>query len=298
MMFSFLVACGSAFFSLWLEEGIPSANAGTSVFGRDKFVEYIVGDSPNVISVPHGGRLEPKEIPDRLSTTQERFDTNTVELAFAIAKAIKDETGKRPHLIINWLHRKKMDANRDDFQAAQDDSLALRAWREYHEFIDTAMRDVERSYGRGLYIDLHGHNHHARQLELGYLLPALAFQAGDEALDSDTTVEQNSARAFARAFGYTTGELIRGSESLGTLYEEEGASAVPSKGRPVPDRKAYFSGGYNLERHSLFNRVFFGVQIETPFGGVRDSPESHQKFARATAQVLKRFAARYLLWKP
>lgn len=42
---------------------------GVSYFGRRDYVEYIPGELPVVLSVPHGGALTPTEISDRTSGT-------------------------------------------------------------------------------------------------------------------------------------------------------------------------------------------------------------------------------------
>src|SRR4051812_22749819 len=57
---------------------------GQSYFGRNKYIEYIAGDLPVILSAPHGGRERPEELPDRESGTF-AFDTNTQELAHAVA---------------------------------------------------------------------------------------------------------------------------------------------------------------------------------------------------------------------
>ena len=56
---------------------------GQTYFGRNKYIEYIAGTLPFVLSAAHGGRDKPEELPDRVKGTF-AFDTNTQELARAI----------------------------------------------------------------------------------------------------------------------------------------------------------------------------------------------------------------------
>ena len=65
-------------------------------------------------------------------------DRNTQELARAVALAIRELCGGVPHVVINRLHRVKLDANREVVEAAQGNPFAERAWKEHHAFIDAA----------------------------------------------------------------------------------------------------------------------------------------------------------------
>src|SRR5690242_16782534 len=85
--------------------------AGKTYFGRQRYIEYLAGDLPLVLSAPHGGREKPDELPDREQGTF-AFDTNTQELARAIGSELATRTGHWPHLIICRVHRRKLDCNR------------------------------------------------------------------------------------------------------------------------------------------------------------------------------------------
>src|SRR5947209_6304170 len=72
---------------------------GKSYFGRNRYIEYLAGDLPFILSAPHGGRERPDELPDREKGTF-AFDTNTQELARAIAEELHARTNHWPHIII------------------------------------------------------------------------------------------------------------------------------------------------------------------------------------------------------
>src|SRR5215510_12609946 len=96
---------------------------GQSYFGRNNYIEYIAGDGPVILSATHGGSLTPARIPDRTdaacgATVTTTADLNTRELVIAMQQAIHARSGKFPHVVINNLHRKKLDANRPLGEAA------------------------------------------------------------------------------------------------------------------------------------------------------------------------------------
>jgi hypothetical protein len=127
-----LIACG--------DEGSPLAAdsyvAGNAYLGTSGYVEYLAGNLPLIVSAPHGGSLLPEEIPDRTAArcggeaTTVR-DTNTEELARQIREAFHARTGRYPHIVINRLHRRRLDANRALTEAACGAAAAETAFREF-----------------------------------------------------------------------------------------------------------------------------------------------------------------------
>jgi N-formylglutamate amidohydrolase len=136
-----------------------SANTlAQSILGTNGYVEYIPGDLPIVISVPHGGDLQPADMPDRTCNDPVyATDLYTIELAKQIDSAFFELTGCHPHLIISHLHRRKLDCNRTLLPAACNDPQAVIAWNEFHGFITQAQTSVLTQFGEGFYVDLHGH---------------------------------------------------------------------------------------------------------------------------------------------
>jgi hypothetical protein len=258
-----------------------AAAAGQSVFGKNSFIEYVPGNLPIVISVPHGGYLKPATIPDRVLGTAGHQDTNTQELAREIIKLFREQTGKVPHVIINRLHRDKLDANRELFDAAQDDPIAGQAWNEFHSFVDSAEARVQREFGRGLYIDLHGHRHEWQVIELGYLLVNNQLTMSDAELDALVQLSTTSLGPRTGNGSMPLSQLLRGPRSLGAAMERQGFATVPSPAHPNPNGQPYFSGGYNLEQHSAFSgRNAWGIQVELPTG-IRDDDTQRHIFAAA-----------------
>jgi hypothetical protein len=257
----------------------------------------VAGDLPIIISAPHGGSALPAEIPDRSAAscggeaTTVR-DTNTEELAREIGAAFSRATGRRPHLIINRLHRRKLDANRAEPEAACGADAAVTAFREFHAFIDSARVRVLSDFGRGWFTDLHGHGHPVARLELGYLLSASQLRLSDAQMDASTVYENGSSiRAFSQTSPLSFSALLRGPASLGALLEAEGYRAVPGSLDAAPAiGEDYFSGGYNTQRWGCASGgELCGVQLEAHFGGVRDTASSRAAFAAALVRVYLRY---------
>ncbi len=238
-----------SYLTSWGQEFTP----GTSYFDNTGYVEYIPGNTPLVISVPHGGYLEPESIPDRdceaYTCTRDAY---TQELGRSIGASYFEETGCYPHIIINLLHRKKFDANRDIDEAAGGNATVEQAWYAYHAFIDSAKMKVETQYGRGLFLDIHGHGHEVQRLELGYRIFSNELQMADDNLNNPSLVEKSSIRKLVEdnLQSLSHAELLRGSQSFGTLFDDALVPSVPSTADPYPgENESYFSGGYNTGRH-------------------------------------------------
>jgi N-formylglutamate amidohydrolase len=269
---------------------------GNSYFGKNNYIEYIAGSLPLIISVPHGGALTPADIPDRKCGDETVTDSYTINLALEIRDAIFNITGCYPHLVINNLKRIKLDANRDLTEAACGNEFAGTAWTEFHTFLDSAVANVTRKSGKGLYIDLHGHGHAIQRLELGYLLTASQLANSDAILNTSTFENYTSIKKLIQSnvFNLTNSDLLRGSTSLGTMFAVKGFPAVPSTDDRYPlSGQSYFTGGYNTERHgSKTSGTIDGIQIECN-QDVRFTDLARKDFASKTAEILLDFLTKH-----
>ena len=259
---------------------------GGSFFGRNRYIEYVPGDRPLVISVPHGGDMQPAEIRDRASgeTTQDGF---VIELGREVTAAYDGQFQGRPHLVICHLHRRKLDANRGPGQGAAGDPLALLAWNEFQEYILVAKAIV----GRGLYLDLHGQSDDALRQQLGYLLSAQDLRRSDAELDQPAISSRSSLRGLAQASAVPFSQLVRGPSSLGGLLESLGYDSVPSPRWPHPGDVPYYDGGYNTQAHgSRDSGSIDGIQLEAT-RTVRFDAASRALFAASLARALAEFIA-------
>jgi hypothetical protein len=257
-----------------------------SEFGRKEYIEYIPGNCPIVLSAPHGGYNKTDEINDRTRSALNQ-DLQTLELTLDLQKEFYNATGRYPYVIINRLHRTELDPNREYEVATQGDSIAAIAYNEFHSFIDGAEKDVFEKWGTGFYIDIHAHPYKDRKIELGYLLEADLLFFSDDELNDDLFIEKSSIKNFIKKSKYTFADVIRGKVSLGAMLEKHGYPSMPSPCKPEPKDQYFFSGGYNTAVHAAkLEYNFNGLQIETYWEGLRDTPENINKFSKVFVEVL------------
>ena len=276
---------------------------GRSYTGRNGYIEYLAGNAPVIYTAPHGGDLVPDEIPDRTAnrcggSATTATDLNTRDLVLAMRQRHLARFGTYPHVVINHLARRKLDANRTEVEATCGSTAAMAAFAEWHAFIDIAKAAVLEASGRGWYMDMHGHGHPKQRLELGYLLTGAQLGLSDVALDANRAFQDTSSmRTVSEAAPISFSALLRGPASLGSLYASNGFPSIPSAADPSPAGDEYFTGGDNTRRHTCGAEASFmggatggticGVQIEANFTGVRDTPANRDRFAEATATVLQ-----------
>lgn len=260
---------------------------GRSYFGTDRYVEYVAGDLPIVLTAPHGGRLQPETLPRRTQGVV-TMDTNTQELARALVAELNRQAKGQTHLIVSHLHRSRLDPNREIKEAAQGSAGAERAWREFHTAIEEAIAAAVARHGFAFLIDLHGHAHPIARLELGYALNAAQLNRSDADFDAAGLIAISTLRDLHARRGGSAAQLLRGPRSLGTLLAERGLRAVPGAAEPQPGAGPFFSGGYIVHRHAAAADTpqVDGLQIECPRPGVRDTEENRARFARITAEAL------------
>jgi len=279
-----------AFLSLVLVFGVGVLAAQETQWGTGRFVEYIPGTLPIVISAPHGGLETPELLPDRPRGVF-YTDLGTLELARMISDEMHARTGNRPHVIINRLKRRKLDPNRDIGEAAQGTPLTETAWREYHEFIDSARAAVSATFGTGLYIDLHGHANKLPRVELGYNLTSDDLANDDAVLDDIPYPDVSSLWHLIRLKGTAHSRLLRDSIGFGALLTKRGIAATPSPEDPKPNDQTFYAGGYSTRRHTADDGLnIFGFQIELP-ETVRTTQEAREELAPKLADAILEFLA-------
>jgi len=245
------------------QEFIP----GQSYFGFSQYIEYVAGNLPVILSAPHGGDKIPSDIPDRSCPDCVIVkDAFTQELIMEIYQALLEKTGCHAHLIINRLHRRKLDANRNMEEATDGNNIAAMSWFDFHDFIESAKKTVTMNFGKGLYIDLHGHSHIKQRLEIGYLLYGSELRQPNSKLNSQEYIDYSSIKNLVNTNinSLNHADLLKGDLSFGSLMSNQKYPSVPSKADPFPlPGDDYFSGGYNTERHgSIKSGAIDGIQIE------------------------------------
>lgn len=302
--------CG-LFLVLWTFDALAQIyNPGTVYFGRSNYIEYTTGDLPFIMSAPHGGTLNPLELPDRtncptcsgwdFTTTT---DTATDDVARKVLAQIGTLTGHLPHIIICNLDRGKIDCNRAIAEGAQANTNTIQAWNEFQGWIKYASNNIVTNFGKGFYIDQHGQGHPEQRLELGYLLDKYDLTNTDAYMDSHPATFKNpsSIRTLANSVSNTTpfSKLLRGTNSFGAFMADEGYAATPSDVTPAPyatpvTTNNFFDGGYNTSTHgSDGGGPLSALQIEANMVGVRDSSANRTAYAAAVARTLEKYFTLY-----
>lgn len=142
---------------------LANAPAAPEKIPTSDLVTAAKGELPVILSAPHGGT---KDVPgvaprkgDGLPTGGSGFfagrDGGTEELAHATAAAIAKRTGKKPYLVVAQFHRKYIDANRPP-EIAYEDAKAKPTYDAYRQTLAAYCREVKKTHGRGLLLDIHG----------------------------------------------------------------------------------------------------------------------------------------------
>ena len=268
--------------------------SGKVYFGREKYIEYYAGNLPIILSAPHGGQLTPDEISDRTYGTFVT-DLNTYELTKTIMDTMIVRFGGYPHVILCKLKRTKLDANRDSIEAAQENKYALRAWQEYHHYIEVAKKKITNDQGSGLFLDIHGHGinpdgFYDLRTWLGYLISSEELDQSNGALNTNSYQSKSSISAWVDSSSYSFIEVLRGKVSFGSILDSLGYKSLPSINDLSPDGMRYFSGGYNTARHgSRSGGVISSIQIELPKPGIRDNQSTWSSYSKALNSTINEY---------
>ncbi|ELU06908.1 hypothetical protein CAPTEDRAFT_229272 [Capitella teleta] len=212
-----------------------------------------------------------------------KSDMHTLEIAVQLHERLCQLMGGRcPALVLNQIHRKKMDPNRPLDDAAQGSRPAVLAFFEYHGFINATVYSF---CGPSLFIDIHGHTHAKQRAELGYLVYSSRLRSGDFGPE-DTSI---NSLVFHQRSHVTFENLLRGQRSLGGFMNREGLRATPSPNDRAPaPGDSYFSGGYSVQLHgSRSEGTMDAIQIE--ISREQRSDAGRPAFVEGLAKALRNF---------
>ena len=191
-----------------------------------------------IITVGHGGKYKPNYIPDRsknspycskgnFSNCNSVSDLYTDEIGFKLTSQVIENFGKVPYVVINHLHRSKLDVNRIQSAAAQGDPIAEEAWHAYHDFIYQAQSKLKLRFGtvrarnsldddiegvKGLLVDIHGYAGRDWQNDDGSIGPPPFIHWGYGLTGDD--LGENSLNATKSTFELASSLPNRDLESL------------------------------------------------------------------------------------
>jgi len=237
------------------------------------------GELPIILSAPHGGNLA---IPDTPERTGEGLrlgaggfvtvrDINTDKLAIALSAAIDKQFDKKPYLVVAQFRRKFVDVNRQASEAYEHPN-AQAVYDTYHGTLDEYARAVQKQFGRGLVIDLHGQS------------------SARDTIFRGTQNGKTVAHLVAR-FGPTAHV---GPKSLVGLLSKYGMKLHPlDDGR----EQAGFAGGYITQTYGGMG-VYGLDAIQLEFGGEYSDLKKIDDTAAKLAGGIEKFAELYLSLTP
>ena len=232
---------------------------GQSYFSANNYIEYIAGDLPIIIVVPHGGHLTPTNLP--IIGTHGR-DNGTQQTSLQLYDSIVSHTdGCIPHVIINHLHPSILNAAREIDTAAGTNLDTRQAWYAFHYFIDTAKYTVTNSWGAGHYFEMHGNGHADMWTEVGLGVSKTYLNGSDSLIM--TRVGYSTVKNLCTNGGANFLDVVKGPMSLGSLLDGKGWKSVPSLTYPSPDTGGFFYAGWNTWKHgSRYSGVIDASHIE------------------------------------
>ena len=285
----FLISCGEN--NRATQSTVPTPvvvyTPGELVSDGQGYIQYRVGNTPVIITVPHDGTLVPSNMADRMGDTERAVNTRKVAEQFAVFFNA-NSNGLFPHIIYNNVSRTKLDPDANLMDGAQGNSYANQSYGTYHSYLQTAIDSVEANFDAGLLLNLVEHNNATQQFELGYLLSDSDLNLSDEVLNNGyRTLSSISQLSSISAASFA--EVLRGYSSFGNYlfaasYNGSSFQVVPTLDNPNAPSGGYTSGGYTLtaygkERQGKMN----AIEVATPYSGFRDNANAY----RAVGVVLE-----------
>ena len=220
---------------------------------------------PVLISAAHGGHLKPTNYRQRDCDNNTDWtctaDSYTRDLSEVLAARFGEGFNKCPWMVINHLHRSRLDANREVAEAAGGDANAAAAHAAFHSFIALAQSKINALHGndgsgiKGVLLDLHGyvgadyHTGGSPYAMFGYRLSASTLQQ-DVLPDSPSG---GLTHARFRLGADSLERLVRGELSMGARVPQVsidlvvgdmpsncGAASKINNRDPPPPRKISF----------------------------------------------------------
>lgn len=231
------------------------------------------GTLPIILSAPHGGSTA---IPDALlrrGLGVDQFvtvkDGNTDLLAKKVAEGLEKVLNGKPYYVIAKFERKYADANRPASNAYESDA-AKPVYELYHRSLEKARDAVDKKWGAGILIDIHGQGAEANTIFRGTAgaksVKHLLDRHGDAALTGPKSI-----------FGYLSRHEF-------TVHPLPGSKDAENRS---------FNGGYIVQTYgSRDGGRIDAIQME--FGtNLRQKPQL-DKTAAATVDAIAAFAVEYL----
>ena len=126
---------------------------GEIVSDIDNRIQYYVGNTPIIITVPHDGDIIPTTIPERTGDTTKAENTLGIAEYFYNTFTSNGANGLYPHIIVNNINRSRLDPDASIEVGAQN-NYATAYFNRYHNYIQVAIDSTEANFGTVSYTHL------------------------------------------------------------------------------------------------------------------------------------------------
>jgi len=232
------------------------------------------GSMPIILSAPHGGRVAVPDVKERKGGEGVlRFvtvrDGGTDDLAEKLAAALEKKLGARPFVVIAKFERKYIDVNRPSKDAYEMEA-AKPYYDAYHKALADARKTVQKDWGRGLLLDIHGQGAEAGAIFRG-------------------TGDGLSVKHLRDRFGK---EAVTGPKSVLGVLATKGYTIIPANNSEDKEDRRY-NGGYTVRTYgSNDGGAFDALQME--LGATLRQAKNLDKTAADIAEAVAVFAKEYL----
>jgi N-formylglutamate amidohydrolase len=176
---------------------------GLNAHAASPYLNIETGTLPLVLSVPHGGELPLGDAPERAKGTKVK-DDHVNELAQAIQRKLRAQSGKQAWLVGANISRKYVDFNRKA-EEAYEAPAAAPVYAEYYAALRSAVDSV-RSQPGALLLDLHGQSFNKgaifRGTGSGLTAHNAPFYTQPERIEHTAAIVADALLAHLRAAGY------------------------------------------------------------------------------------------------
>ncbi|MGC3966350.1 MAG: hypothetical protein QM775_02960 [Pirellulales bacterium] len=249
----------------------------------DPLVDVQRGTIPIIICAPHGGREVVPGVPPRKNRPVNPpkgtpkwvtgTDMNTRELAQGIVAELEKRLGGKPYYVMARFQRKFIDANRGA-EHSYEVPEAKFYHDAYHGTIAEYCREVQKKWGTGLVIDVHGQGSFKDEILIG-------------------TVGGETVKLLIERYGRSA---LVGKDGLVGMMFDAGTKVKPDLNSENLNVAAGLNGGYTVQTYGSHRPTALeAVQFE--YGSNYRKLENIAESARETAAGVATFYEAYIARK-
>lgn len=248
-------------------------SAAQTVVDGNKLLTIWAGSFPIILAAPHGGREPIPGIAPRRGIGVAQFtverDSNTAELAEAVAVRVRQRLGATPFLVVARFERKFVDANRAA-AAAYESPEAKPYYDAYHRALREAVEQTRQKWGGGLLLDIHAQG----------AQPDAIYRGTD---NGRSVIELH--KRYGRA-------ALTGPKSILGYLASKDYKILPDLA--AGERETRYTGGYTTRTYgSHQDTQVDAIQLE--LGSSLRAKRNLERTAQDLAQAIEVFAREYLM---